>query len=71
MLGAQWPEQLARCTKLYDLWARYHLRYWPDGDGQRMRAELAFYQCKLGDFEPGTKELERLLRQNLLPIPKI
>lgn len=27
------------------------------------RAELALYDCKKGDYEPGIKELERLLRR--------
>jgi hypothetical protein len=63
------PKLMARCTKLYAMWYRYEQQptFWHTG--QRARAELALYDCQKGNYEPGIKELERLLRRGLFTIP--
>jgi cobalamin biosynthesis protein CobD/CbiB len=67
--GEQTPAQLTYCTQLYSLWARYHFNLLYHHDGQRVQAELAMYDCKRGNLDAGTKELQRLLRRDLIPFP--
>lgn len=57
------PKLMERCTKLYGMWFRYEQQPTFYHTGQRARAELALYDCQKGDYEPGIKELERLLRR--------
>lgn len=54
---------MERCAKLYGMWFRYEQQPTFYHTGQRARAELALYDCNKGDYEPGIKELERLLRR--------
>lgn len=57
------PKLMERCTMLYGMWYRYEQQATFYHTGQRARAELALYDCQKGDYEPGIKELERLLRR--------
>lgn len=63
------PKLMARCTKLYALWFRYEQHPTFHHTGQRSRAELALYDCRKGNYEPGIPELGRLLRRGRIPLP--
>ena len=67
--GWRSPEALGRCYQLYGLWLRYETEHSPNQTGQRAQAEWALYRCQIGDFDSGFRELERLLRRNLIGIP--
>jgi hypothetical protein len=61
-------EQLAYCTRLHGLYWKYHANYFHH-DGTWAEAELARHHCDHGNFEPGTKQLERMLRNDLFVMP--
>lgn len=63
------PKLMAYCTKLYGMWFRYEQQPTFYHTGQRARAELALYDCEKGNYDPGIKELERLLRRGRHTIP--
>lgn len=67
--GAKSPELLKRCTELHRLWLRYETSHTINFSGQRAQAELALHHCQRGEFDRGLKELERLLRRDLIPFP--
>jgi hypothetical protein len=62
------PEELAYCSRLYGLYWKYHANYFHH-DGTWAQAELARTDCDHGNVELGTKELERILRDDLFVIP--
>ncbi len=57
------PELLARCTRDYELWVRYHYNQAVIHTGQKMRAELAMYRCQQGQYHPAIETLEDILRR--------
>ena len=57
------PKLMARCAQLYAIWFRYEQHPTYHHTGQRARAEVALYDCQKGNYEPGIRELERLLRR--------
>ncbi len=57
------PELLARCTRDYNLWFRYHYNQAVIHTGQKMRAEFAMYQCQQGKYHPAIETLEDILRR--------
>jgi hypothetical protein len=65
--GWRSPQPLMRCFQLYALWQRYETGHCPNTTGQRARADWALYQCQIGNFDTGFRELERLLRRDLIP----
>jgi hypothetical protein len=64
----QSSEELAYCTRLHGLYWKYHANYFHH-DGTWAQAELAQSDCDHGNLEPGTKQLERILRDDLFVIP--
>jgi hypothetical protein len=61
-------EERAYCTELYGVYFRYHLNlFHHDGDAER--ADMARYDCQRGNLEAGTKQLERILRNDGFVIP--
>lgn len=64
------PELFARCVEMHRLWTRYETEHCPNTTGQRAQAEWALSRCQVGDYDRGLAELERLLRRNLIPVPK-
>jgi len=62
------PEDLAYCTRLHGLYWKYHANYYHH-DGTWAQAELAQSDCDHGNVELGTKQLERILRDDLFVIP--
>ena len=60
-------EELAYCRRLHGLYLKYHVNYYVDGNWAE--AELARHHCDHGKFEPGTTQLERILRGDLFVIP--
>jgi hypothetical protein len=62
------PEELAYCSRLYGLYWKYHANYFHH-DGTWAQAELARTDCAQGKLDAGTKELERILRDDLFVIP--
>ena len=66
--GQEAAEELAYCTRLYGLYWKYHANYFHH-DGTWAEAELAQYNCDHGKVQSGTKELERILRDDLFVIP--
>lgn len=69
------PEQfssglLARCSYLFDLWARYEHDYVFSHPGDKAIAELAVFRCQQGDYEENTVTLEGLLRNGRFPAPE-
>ncbi len=67
--GAKSPELLNRCAQLHRLWTRYETSNTINLSGQRAQAELALHHCQRGEFDRGLKELERLLRRDLIAFP--
>jgi hypothetical protein len=65
------PELLDRCVRMFQLWQRYETWHCPNPTGQRAQAEWAVYRCSVGDFDRGLPELTRLLRRDLIPLPRI
>ena len=65
------PWLLGRCAESFRLWTRYETAHCPNQSGQRAQAEWAFYRCQHDDFDRGLRELERLLRGDLISIPPI
>lgn len=63
------PELLKRCVESHRLWTRYETANCPNQTGQRAQAEWALYRCQRGDFDRGLRELERLLRRDLIALP--
>ena len=61
-------EESAYCTRLYGLFWKYHDNYFHH-DGTWAQAELAQSDCDHGNLEPGIKQLERILRDDLFVIP--
>jgi hypothetical protein len=62
------PEELAYCSRLYGLYWKYHANYFHH-DGTWAQAELARSDCDHGKLDAGTKQLERILRDDLFVIP--
>jgi hypothetical protein len=62
------PDKLAYCTRLYGLFWKYHANYFHH-DGTWAQAELALSDCRHGNLEAGTKQLEHILRADLFEIP--
>jgi hypothetical protein len=67
--GSKSPELLNRCFQLHRLWWRYETANTINLSGQRAQAELALHHCQRGELDRGLKELERLLRRDLIPFP--
>lgn len=65
------PGPFIRCAESFRLWTRYETAHCPNQSGQRAQAEWAFYRCQQGDFDRGLRELDRLLRRDLINIPSI
>jgi hypothetical protein len=62
------PEDLAYCTRLHGLYWKYHANFFHH-DGTWAQAELARSDCDHGKVALGTKQLERILRDDLFTIP--
>jgi hypothetical protein len=67
--GPQSPKLMARCRQMHALWVRDAQDYAFHQAGQRAQAELALYECQNGQYDSGLRELERLLRRELVPVP--
>jgi hypothetical protein len=65
----QAPEELAYCTRLNGLFWKYHANFFHH-DGTWVQAELARSDCDHGKLEAGTRQLERILRDDLFVIPE-
>jgi hypothetical protein len=65
----QSSEELAYCTRLHGLYWKYHANFFHH-DGTWVQAELAQSDCDHGKLEAGTKQLKRLLRDDLFVIPE-
>jgi hypothetical protein len=61
-------EERAYCTRLHSLFWKYHANFLHH-DGTWARAELARYDCDHGKLEPGTGQLENILRGDLFVVP--
>lgn len=64
------PELLARCTKMHRLWMKYEAAENPSFHSQHARVDLALHRCQRGRYEEGISELEKILRRDLIPIPR-
>jgi hypothetical protein len=67
--GWRSPQPLGRCYQLYALWQRYETEHCPNTTGQRAQADWGLYQCQIGNFDNGFRELARLLHRDLIPVP--
>ena len=65
------PELFNRCVRMFQLWQRYETEHCPNTTGQRAQAEWAVYRCWIADFDRGLPELIRLLRRDLIPLPRV
>jgi hypothetical protein len=63
------PPQLGYCTKLYQLYYRYHANITQAHNGQRAQAELALEACREGDYAAGIEVLSGLLSRHRVPAP--
>lgn len=63
------PRLMARCGQFYALWFRYEQHVTFHHSGQRAQAELALDDCQHGRYDAGLRQLEKMLRRGLLPIP--
>lgn len=60
----------ARCSTLYGLVNRYEIK--PVGTSNtaaRLRGDVARADCERGNYARGMRDLERILRRGLIPIP--
>jgi hypothetical protein len=64
----QTSEEAAYCTRLYGLYWKFHANFFHH-DGTWAQAELARSDCDHGNVELGTKQLERILQDDLFVIP--
>ncbi|HSH99312.1 MAG TPA: hypothetical protein VLA02_01825 [Reyranella sp.] len=63
------PERDAYCTRLYNLYQRYHTIVTFAHDGDRARADLAIHDCAYGRYDAGEAELKKLLAREGHKVP--
>jgi hypothetical protein len=59
------------CQQEHRLWTRYETAYCPNQSGQRAQAEWAMDRCSKRDFDHGIAEMTRLLKRDLIPLPRV
>jgi len=55
------PERAAYCSRLYNLYTRYHTIVTYGHDGDRALADLAIHDCAYGRYDEGEAVLQQLL----------
>jgi hypothetical protein len=63
-LPPSWPELLAHCMKLHELWTRIELDPVSFHSRQRAQAELALVDCRNGQYRAGFGTLKARLSRS-------
>lgn len=59
-----------RCQELYSAWQRYK-GVSTNGSGRDIQSQAALQSCRNGQVEAGVAQLEQLLKDDRIPLPRV